>query len=212
MIVRHLCRVGGGPALAAAFAGRMCWPEAVNAELSVQSTYVPGLAAFLTGKPARMIEINSTDDDDEIELIRVDMYTKKAARVSDTEHLGEAQCLFLAERDGYPFATNDGRARSRARADWDDTKNAPRVAGMRKVDVFHVVDVLQVMVRLGVCKPGPAWDFYDQACAGGLDQLPGYNIPGSRARFLTDASTMRALHLAERGAAAAAEAPDKPDA
>ena len=199
MIVRHLCNAGAGGALATAFAGRMLWPSAVDAELNLQAGYVRPLASFMASKPGRKIDIDAAEDD-EVEEIRIDMYTKKVARASDTEHLGEAQCLFLAERDGYPIATNDGRARARARANWDDTKNAPRMAGGKKVEVFHTVDVLQAMVRLGVCKPGPAWDFYDTACARGLTDLPGYERPGSRGRFLTDASTMRAMRLADLAA------------
>ena len=197
MIVRHLCAVGSGDYLAEAFAGRLVWPEAVNAELTLQSDRIRPLRNFLSSRPATVLEVDAADEP-EVEDIRLDMYTKRAARLSDTEHLGEAQCLFFAERDGYPIATNDGRARARARASWDERTNAPRIAGKKKVDAFHIIEVLLVMIRAGTCRPGIAWSLYEKAVAGGLYESPGFEIPGARPRFLRDASTIAALGQTER--------------
>lgn len=196
MIVRHICAGGGGSQLAAGFAGRIAWPEAVNAELTLQSRGIPELRAFLARKPATVLEVDPADEE-EVEDIRIDMYTKRAARRSDTEHLGEAQCLFFAERDGYPLATNDGKARERARASWDERTSTPRVPGRKKVDVFHILQVLQVCIRTGACRPGVAWDIYSRAVAGGLFESPGFAVPGSRERFLSDSSPLAALRRAE---------------
>jgi len=91
MIVRHLCAVGGGDYLAEAFAGRLVWPEAVNAEPRLQSNSIHPLRNFLSSRPATVLEVDAADEP-EVEDIRIDMYTKRAARLSDTEHLGEAQC------------------------------------------------------------------------------------------------------------------------
>lgn len=192
MIVRHICAGGGGDHLAAAFAGRIAWPEAVNAELALQSRGIPELRAFLARKPAVVLEVDP-DDEEEVEDIRIDMYTKRTARLSDTEHLGEAQCLFFAERDGYPVATNDGKARERARASWDERRNAPRVPGRKKVDVFHILQVLQVCIRTGTCRPGVAWSIYERAVGGGLFESPGFSVPGSRDRFLSDSGPLVAI-------------------
>lgn len=200
MIVRHICAGGGGDHLAAAFAGRIAWPEAVNAELALQSRGIRPLGAFLDRKPAIVLEVDPADEE-EIEDIRIDMYTKRAARLSDTEHLGEAQCLFFAERDGNPVATNDGKARERARASWDDRRNAPRVPGRRKVDVFHIIQVLQVCIRTGACRPGVAWNIYERAVGGGLFESPGFSVSGSRERFLSDSSPLVAIRRQELGQA-----------
>lgn len=181
MIVRHLCRVGAGPALEQSFRGRIIWPQAVDAELTLQSTYVPGLKQFLDLVPATVLETTSDAEDDEVEDIRIDMYTKRAARLSDTEHLGEAQCLYFAERLGLPLATNDKKAREWAR-------NAPPRRGQPPIPVFHVIEVLLVMARAHACGPEEVWSSYESACGGGLYPLDGYLIPGSRQRVIDDAT------------------------
>lgn len=184
MIVRHLCRVGAGAALEQAFRGRMFWPEAVDAELRFQSAYVPGLKAFLDLKPATVLETTSGDEDDEVEDIRVDMYTKKAARLSDTEHLGEAQCLYFAERSGLPIASNDNKAREWAR-------NAPPRRGQPAIPVFHVMEVLLAITRSHACAPADVWTYYETACErGGLYPLAGFPIPESRDRVIADATAI----------------------
>jgi hypothetical protein len=123
MIVRHLCAVGGGDYLAEAFAGRLVWPEAVNAELTLQSDRICPLRNFLSSRPATVLEVDAADEP-EVEDIRIDMYTKRAARLSDTEHLGEAQCLFFAESDGYPIAVAGSGPGSRRNA-------SPRTSAIR---------------------------------------------------------------------------------
>lgn len=198
MIVRHLCAVGAGPAIAAVFQGRIVLTEAVKAELTMQANGIPALRSFLASTPVTELSVDTAADEQEVEDIRIDMYTKKAARLSDTEHLGEAQCLFFAERDGYVFATNDVRARMRARASCDPSGKRPRTPGMHCVEVFHVVEVLLALVRGGVTRPAAAWQYYEQAVQSGLYPWPGYEIPGSRPRFMTEASTMTALWRADR--------------
>jgi hypothetical protein len=182
MVIRHLCAAGGGSVLVAAFAGRLAWPEAVDAELRLQANSVKPVSAFLRDARATVLEVDAADEE-EVEDIRIDMYSKAAARTSDTEHLGEAQCLFFAERDGYPLVTHDGRARARG-----------RVAG---IGLFHMIDVLCACVRLGACRPARAWQLYSDAVGSGLYVLPGFEIPGSRDRFLNSAGQMRALAVIE---------------
>lgn len=188
MIVRHLAAVDGGEDLGRVFGGRMFWPEAVDVELNNQKKSIPPLASFLASygcKPPGF----EPEEDDEIAEIRLEIYTKKDLRLSDTQHLGEAQCLFLCNRDRVTLVTNDGAARYRAR--------------QMKLNVFHVVDVLLLMVRLGIRRPGPAWDLYALAVMdSGLFELKGYPIATSRERFMRDAATMRALCLAAQDAKA----------
>jgi hypothetical protein len=184
MIVRHLAVVGAGEDLAKVFDGRMFWPEAVDAELKLQSRGIPALRSFLADYRPTVPEFDP-DEDIEIAEIRLEMYAKKDLRVSDTEHLGEAQCLFLCDRDRVALVTNDGAARQRARA--------------MKIPLFHVVDVQHLMVRLGIRKPASAWDVYVRAVNdGGLFELPGYPVATSRERFMQVAATVRALYLAEQ--------------
>jgi hypothetical protein len=86
--------------------------------------------------------------------------------------------------------SQDNKARVRARA-----------VGIR---AFLAVDVLQLMVRLGLRKPGEAWTLYEEAVnVSGLYDWAGFPVATSRDRFLTDASAMRAMYLAERTTGAA---------
>lgn len=187
MIVRHLCAAGAGAALEEAFRGRIIWPQAVDAELKIQSTYIPRLKAFLDLAPATVLKTTSNDEDEEIEDIRVDMYTKRAARASDTEHLGEAQCLYFAERLALPIATNDNKAREWAR-------NAPPRRGAQPIPVFHVMDVLLVITRCHACAPEEVWTYYETACRpGGLYALAGFQIPGARERVIEEATKVHRL-------------------
>lgn len=203
MLIRHLCVAGGGDILAAGFGGRFHWGPAVQNELTLQSQYLPALRKFMATRPGTVLEL-TPEEDREVEDIRLDMYTKKAARLSDTEHLGEAQCLFLAQRDGLPLATNDGKAREFARAAWDDANNRPRVPGTHRVELFHVCEVLYALIRLGSCKPARAWELYCKACEAGLYDWPGYPIPGSHDRFVGHGGALRAQLLRERALASAA--------
>lgn len=203
MIVRHLSVAGAGPDLAAAFEGRIVWPEAIEAELRRQSENIPELRRFLDNVPVDVLEVDP-DDEEEIEDIRRDMWAKGELQDSDSKHLGEAQCLFYGERDGHVFATNDKKARDRARAA-ASPGGKPRTAGIKPVDVFHVVQVLMAMVRSGVCDPETAWEYYVEASQPPEKfALPGLEIPGSKSRFITDATVQQDLWRAEQATEAEA--------
>jgi hypothetical protein len=191
MIIRHLVHAGGGDFLKAAFAGRMVWPEAVASELRLQAggrqgrDPVPGLSAFLAVCGAEVLEL-SEEEDQEVEDIRLEMYTRKELRTDPTRHLGEAQCLQACSREpGYPLACNDGHARL-----W---------AHRHKVRVFHAIDVLKLFARLGICRPARAWELYESAVQKtGLFELPGFPVLTARDSFISDASTMAGLWHSEQ--------------
>ena len=119
MIIRHLCAVGAGPAIAAVFQGRILLTEAVKAELTMQANRIPALRSFLSSTPVAELSVDAAADEQEIEDIRIDMYTKKAARLSDTEHLlplrngaererhieGRTNCLLDWSHGDLPFIT-----------------------------------------------------------------------------------------------------------
>jgi hypothetical protein len=104
MIIRHLVHAAGGDHLKAAFNGRMVWPEAVASELHLQAEgrqgrgAVPGLSAFLAVCGAEVLELTE-EEDQEVEDIRLEMYTRKELRTDPTQHLGEAQCLRVCCRE-----------------------------------------------------------------------------------------------------------------
>lgn len=203
MIIRHLSVAGAGPDLAAAFRDRIAWPEAVEAELRKQGEYVPELQRFLDNVPVDVLEVDA-DDEEEVEDIRRDMWAKGELQDNDYKHLGEAQCLLFGERDGYAFATNDKRARERARAAiGPDGK--PRTAAIKPVVVFHVIDVLMAMVRSGVCDPATAWEYYvDASQPPEKFALPGFEIPGSKDRFIRAATAQQDMWRAEQASEAEA--------
>jgi hypothetical protein len=68
--------------------------------------------------------------------------------------------------------------------------------------VFHVIDVLKLFVRLGLCKPTRAWELYDSAVQKtGLFELPGFPVLTARDTFISDAGTMAGLwHTEHRNA------------
>lgn len=202
MIVRGICVGGGADALGRAFEGRILMPEAVLAECNSQASGRPGrvpgipeLRRFLDTYPITEIELGP-EDDEEVDDIRLDMGPRAEAKAKPKQHLGEAQCLLLAERHGHILVTNDGAARARARAGWDPATNSARSPGLKRVDPFHIIEVLYVCIRLGTIRPGAAWTVYERAVAGGLFVSPGFAVPGSRERFLRDASEMASLHTA----------------
>jgi predicted nucleic acid-binding protein len=185
MIIRHLVPAGGGDLLKAAFAGRMVWPEAVAAELRLQSVHVPGLRAFLASCGATVLDL-TTDEDLQVEDIRLEMFTRKSLAVEPTKNLGEAQCVLVCLRtEPCTLVCHDGKAR-----DW---------ARSHKISPCTVIDVLLLFVRLGLCKPARAWAIYVQAVqATAMYELAGYPIPGSRDRFMRDASALAALAQEDR--------------
>ena len=146
---------------------------------------VPGLAAFLAVCGAVVVPLTE-DEELEVEDIRLEMHTRRSTRTDPLENLGEAQCLLICRRQpGFVLVCQDGKARSNARCN--------------DVKLFHAVEVLLLAVRLGLCEPDKAWDFYAEAVEHtGLWVLKGYPIPGSRGRFMSDAKSMSALWQVEQ--------------
>ncbi len=190
MVVRHLVHAGGSDVLKQAFAGRMFWPEAVAAELHLQAEGlhgrhgVPNLSAFLATCGACVLDLTEAEEQ-EVEDIRLEMFTRKSIKTDPLKNLGEAQCLLVCARQpGYVLVCHDNKARTGAR--------------VRKLTVFHMLDVLQLAVRLGLRKPARAWHLYVVAVETGMYELTGFPIPGARERFMLEASTLAGLWHAEQ--------------
>lgn len=194
MIIRHLVHAGGGDVLKRAFPGRMFWPEAVASELHLQAEGlhgrrgVPNLSAFLATCGVSVLDLTE-EEEQEAEDIRLEMFTRKAIKIDPLKNLGEAQCLLVCRRQpGYALVCHDNKARGSARA--------------HNLKLFHMLDVLHLAVRLGLCKPARVWGLYVSAVQTGMYELTGFPVAGARDRFMFVASTMAALWQAEQRDAA----------